>query len=230
MNVTEKIQKLLALADSPNEHEATLAFQKAQELMAQYGVEVSLDLETDTAITEDVLESSGRMASFKKVLAAAVAQACYCMAVNRYSSGTQIRLIGKQHHIATAVHLYSYLVQTVERVAKVKVAEYKATHGGNMRSYSASFKVGMAYRLWDRLQEKTQSLKNEGIPEANVSALAVQDAFTQAQKDINDYLSGRSFRKSKTTVGNASGYSNGANAANSVNLDAQLTPGQKLLG
>ena len=38
--IEDRIRKLLALADSPNEHEAAAAAEKAQELMLRYGIEL----------------------------------------------------------------------------------------------------------------------------------------------------------------------------------------------
>ena len=39
--IEERIRKLLALADSPNENEAAAAAEKAQALMLRYGIEMA---------------------------------------------------------------------------------------------------------------------------------------------------------------------------------------------
>ncbi len=39
--LVEKVRKLLALSESPNEHEAALAAEKAQDLMLRHGIEMA---------------------------------------------------------------------------------------------------------------------------------------------------------------------------------------------
>ena len=73
--IEERIRKLLALADSPNENEAAAAAEKAQALMLRYGIELATIAASSgerLAVDEHVLD--GKVDPWRRMLAAAVAR------------------------------------------------------------------------------------------------------------------------------------------------------------
>jgi Protein of unknown function (DUF2786) len=73
--IEERIRKLLALADSPNENEAVAAAEKAQVLMLRYGIEMAAVAAAGgerLAVDEHVLD--GKVDRWRRMLAAAVAR------------------------------------------------------------------------------------------------------------------------------------------------------------
>ena len=53
MDIKDKIRKLLALADSPNDNEAIAALSKARELMARHKLtERDIDIKSSEVVTE----------------------------------------------------------------------------------------------------------------------------------------------------------------------------------
>ena len=73
--IEERIRKLLALADSPNENEAAAAAEKAQALMLRYGIEMATVAASGgerLAVDEHVVD--GKVDPWRRMLAAAVAR------------------------------------------------------------------------------------------------------------------------------------------------------------
>ena len=230
--ILEKIQKLMSLADSPNESEAQSAMDKAQALMVQYNISISDISVSDESndIIEDSIKETGRLSSWESVLMSAVAKVNYCDAFvtrSRRAGKTKLVMVGKPHHVAIAKAMFDYLSATVERECKrVKTENPIDTVG---RSWSASFKLGCASRIASRLKEKMESMKSQGIPEVAVTALVVVDSFRKADQDIQKYhaQAGRKFGKaSKCSFSNGAGYSAGQSAGNSVSLNAQVKSGK----
>ena len=72
--IEERIRKLLALADSPNENEAAAAAEKAQALMLRYGIELAtIAASSGERLTVDEHVLDGKVDPWRRMLAAAVA-------------------------------------------------------------------------------------------------------------------------------------------------------------
>lgn len=97
MNIKEKISKLLALADSPNENEAKAALLKARQLMAKHKLS-ECDIQRDKS-TNIIKKSTG--VSFTKMsnvwvseLGAIIAENYCCKSFIRHREGDKKREIG----------------------------------------------------------------------------------------------------------------------------------------
>src|SRR5450755_3287434 len=73
--IEDRIRKLLALADSPNEYEAAAAAEKAQELMLRHGIELAtVAARTHQPLKVDEHVVSGKVDPWRRILASAVAR------------------------------------------------------------------------------------------------------------------------------------------------------------
>lgn len=97
--IVEKIQKLLALGQSPNEYEANNALQMAMKLMDMHNIQQE-DMEIEISIRYmDYLEA-GRIATWIKLLSVAVGKLTGCKAL--VYSGKEIKVIrvwGKKENL-----------------------------------------------------------------------------------------------------------------------------------
>lgn len=95
MNIKDKISKLLALSQSPNEHEAELALLKAKELMMQYKLSVQDLTQEDVKVIhhETAFTFSKRRASWTLMLANVIAENYCCRAFSRRRSRQQTRTV-----------------------------------------------------------------------------------------------------------------------------------------
>jgi hypothetical protein len=129
-DIIRKVQKLLALAQSPNEHEAAAAAAKAQEILAEHGLEMAQirqNSSTPSAYeprTKDALDSSA-MYAYQRDLMSAVARNNFCrhLIVEQPRQRGKVRrivkvhvLIGSKVNVTVAAAIYDYLVTTMDRL------------------------------------------------------------------------------------------------------------------
>ena len=124
-NIFEKINKLLALANSSNENETTVAAQKASLLLAQYNLSLAdLGSQDLTDITELVVETTTRFISWKMLLLGGIAEANGCQAFRNNYNGN-MRLIGSHASLIVCQNMYEYLSKTL--LATCQVSPRKRT-------------------------------------------------------------------------------------------------------
>lgn len=203
--IIEKIKKLFALSNSPNEAEALLAMEKANHLLKEYNLSLS-DIKEDNrfSLIEESYSTSQRERSWRKVLINIVCKANFCTLVqyNSYKK-TELRIVGKKHNILVAKEMIQYLEATIERISK----EVSGT-------YRNSFKLGIVTRLAERLKE----IENKDDPECK--ALVVQE-----NSAIKQYLSEQNFTNQveKYHPSNSSAYYQGLKAGSQISLNSQLS-------
>ena len=74
--LVEKVRKLLALSESPNEHEAALAAEKAQDLMLRHGIDMAQIATSQGAATIGIDDArvQGKIDLWRRHLADSIAQ------------------------------------------------------------------------------------------------------------------------------------------------------------
>ena len=203
--ILEKIEKLLALAqNNTSEHEAALAMEKVQTLLADYNLTLA-DVTQPRGDDKREAKENERNALYDHQvrLMRAVAEANFCT----YRVGTKYvqtkagfrsrkfhRLIGRQVNVIAAQHLFDYLNSTIERLA---MENYP--HPANLSKPAISWKIGCAFRLIGRLADRrreadeAQKAKAEAAkassPTAN--ALVLLDTVRKSEEDANrDFING----------------------------------------
>ena len=176
-----RVRKLLALATSPNVHEAASAAAMAQTLIARHRLERWLDAE-DAVATDPIedardapLEVARRLRKWRVLLASALADANGCVAytLNR-GRDEAIVIVGRAADRAAIEALWSWLVKRIEWLS--------ATHGaGQSRQWHDAFRVGVVAAVADRLATVADDVRSEQAPGALVRldpvALAQQQAL-----------------------------------------------------
>jgi hypothetical protein len=115
--IIEKIKKLLALANSSNEHEAALAASHAQRLLSEHNLAMA-DIEAahkpDKA---DKVETtlSKTLPKWLRHLSAGVSSAFDCRTVHYPATGT-MTFIGVGADVQIAAYMFAYLTRTVRRL------------------------------------------------------------------------------------------------------------------
>ena len=144
--IEERIRKLLALADSPNENEAAAAAEKAQALMLRYGIELAAVAASGgerLAVDEHVVD--GKVDPWRRMLAAAVARSAggqIVWAPDGYGRGQgKIFFYGPAGAVGAIVELYRYLEAQLVVISATATAarRERRVHGrrGATRSCSA---------------------------------------------------------------------------------------------
>jgi len=219
-NLLEKISKLLALANSPNEHEAALAAEKAAELLAQHNLSVAdLGEDKDEDITKGIVDKTGRYVTWKMWILAGIANANGCQAMRSTYSG-EMRVVGAETNITVSKSMYEYLTAVVDRLVK--------QHRGKGRAFINAFRVGCATRLRQRLEQRRKYMEQKGIAGNNddnsksASAIVVRSMFEKHTLAIQRYLKqeGVKCKTQKSTAVNSDlGFSFGYIAGEKVSLN-----------
>lgn len=251
-DIIDKIQKLLSLANSPNENEAAQAAAKAQQLLMQHNLsleDIKAKSTFSNSIEREELEAHKRKIHWKGKLAHAIADANFCKI---WWHNGRLELAGKSHNRAIVKSLYEYLSTAIERLANLGVKAEKLNYKNyleqiagmgivpmpepNWRTWKSSFITGCSSRLCDRIKEQTDRMKTEGIPETNVTGLICRQAYDREREAITIYLQslGISLRRCRAnSKANFSrdGYSAGQRAADSISLNRQVnaSSGARLL-
>lgn len=147
MNVSEdilrRIKKLLSLASSSNENEAAQAASKAQALMFQHELDVSVvegyNLNKDNQISEEAIAAfGGRVAAWKQRLFKVVGETSLCDSYMEGSAsyGWRGMLIGRKSDVQVAKYTFDYLINELERLSQKFMADqivYDKAHSRHLR-------------------------------------------------------------------------------------------------
>lgn len=140
-NVMQKISKLLALAESDNEHEAISASLFAQKLLAKYNIDLEqVQAKDDEEINiEEVQADVGTGNKWKYQLADVIAKNYRCK--DYFSGSSTIVFHGYKQDVVIARRIYMYLFSVCKRLAKKYVKE-KKEEGYNTEGMYNSFCAG----------------------------------------------------------------------------------------
>ena len=179
----DRVRKLLALATSPNVHEAAAAAARAQRLIEQHRLESWLAAEDaardDPDPIEDArdepLEVARRLRKWKLVLANGLAEVNGCVAYTlRAPDGQRLALVGRSRDRAAVVALWEWLSKRIEWLS--------ATEGGKQsKSWHDAFRIGAAEAIVERLRQAGQDIR-----QAEPGALVVIDAAVAAHRTALD--------------------------------------------
>jgi hypothetical protein len=228
--VVDKIRKLLALAESPNEHEAALAAERAQELMLRHGIDMAIvAAAADGAKSFDVdsAELHGQFDPWRRYLASAVCDATggsYVWMTVPGSRSATIEFFGPAGTAEAVVALYRYLEAQLVTISAQATATRvdKRAHG---RTWRLSFLYGAVNRINARLTERREAIESTDNAKALV---VVKSAVDRAIEDKHGKL-----HTTPTSVSDidSDAYAEGAEAGAVVDLrDRQLASEPAQLG
>lgn len=226
--IEERIRKLLALADSPNEHEAALAAEKAQALMLRHGIElaeIAASSGEQLGVEERVL--GGKVDPWRRMLAAAVARSvggrCVWEPDRCQRSRGRIFFFGPAGTARGIVELYCYLEAQLVVISAAASATRRdrRVHG---RTWRTSFLLGAVGRVAERLDAR-RAMAAEKIDNGRALVL-VSSAVDRAVERRWPELQRSTYRPSVSR----SAYAAGSSAANGIDLgDRRLGHGSLAL-
>ncbi|MCW5807295.1 MAG: DUF2786 domain-containing protein [Deltaproteobacteria bacterium] len=152
--VLERIRKLLALAGSPNQHEAEMAMRKAHELMLRHNIEkaaAAADLGYEVRHVGDPEKRVTRVEVdvmcllveyfFVKVIRVPV----YLPRLGR--SGAVYELAGTRANLEMALHVHAFLLATAERLWRENRSDRRVKSGRDRLSYQSGVIRGFREKL-----------------------------------------------------------------------------------
>jgi hypothetical protein len=148
--VLGRIRKLLALAESPNVHEAELAMAEAQRLMLRYNIERTAK---EPYSFRHVGTPSGRICEAERILANILLEhffvECIWVPVWRARAGKRgsvLEISGTEVNLAIAEHAHAFLLHTADRLWTSYKRE-RDVGNRDRRSYQAGVMTGFREKL-----------------------------------------------------------------------------------
>jgi hypothetical protein len=185
-DVLDRVRKLLALATSPNVHEAAAAAARAQRLIDEHRLEELLAAEQEAPAFDDArdepIETSKRLRPWKAALASVLADASGCVAYTLTRGREQsIVLVGRAEDRRAVTAMYQALTAQVEWLS--------ATHGaGESKKWHASFRLGAVHSIRVAMNERPEPTASDGTPGLVHAALVAQrdalDQFVRERLDL----------------------------------------------
>jgi len=166
----EKIQKLLALATSPNENEAKAASAKAQELMIRYNLEIS-ELEVKPEVELDIFyQADNNIISFKDKLIASILNDYFNVYIiinvsskisffgNKPMRPKHLKIAGTKENIEIAKYVFDYLSMAFDNCWE----QYRKTNGAKI-SAKKSFFDGLTAGFKETLKINQKVCEEKGL-------------------------------------------------------------------
>lgn len=157
-DIIAKVSKLLELAKSENEHEASLAGARAAELMAKHQIQMAevmgyvrdapVEPELGRLDADDDAPWSKRLELWKTTLAVVVADAFGGKTFYRGNKHYTLHMVGPPDSVNAARYMYAFLFHQVNALSRRAMRE-RAESNSFRRAYAA----GMVNRIGVRLRE-----------------------------------------------------------------------------
>lgn len=175
--ILDRIAKLLALAESPNEHEAQAAMSAAQRLMLKYNIETVSAGTPSTYTYRHLGKPTGRVLEHQRLLAALLGQHFFVKIiwvsvwqplVGKY--GRVIEVCGSVENVELAAYVHSFLAHTAESLW----VAHKRQSALRNDSGRQSFLTGVMSGFREKLDQERRKNREEGLVFAGNPA---EDAF-----------------------------------------------------
>ncbi|HEV8246402.1 MAG TPA: DUF2786 domain-containing protein [Polyangiaceae bacterium] len=179
--VLSRIQKLLALAESSNEHEAQAATSAAQRLMLKHNIETLLRGGAHAYGFRHVGEPSGRVRESQRILAAILGDFFFVEVIwvpvwrpLEGKRGSVLEVCGTRQNLDLAEYVHTFLSHTAERLW----LEYRRELAARGASHHQAYLSGVMSGFRERLERERRKNQSEGL-------VWVGDA------ELNDYFRDR---------------------------------------
>ena len=161
--IAERIARLLALAESPNVHEAEAAMAAAQRLLLKHNIELGQTRGAQGYSWRHLGVPTGRTTEAERVLSLILAKHFFVEAiwVPVYRAalgkrGSVLEICGSRESVDIAEYVHGYLVQTADRLWDEHKVE-QGIHGNrDRRTFLAGVMTGMSEKL-GREAQKSES-------------------------------------------------------------------------
>jgi hypothetical protein len=212
--IKEKIEKLLNLSMSENEHEAKLALEKALKLMSEHSI-TKEDVYKQNFISENLIIDNVRLPDWKVDLYSYMAHVSGCIFTWRngwHKSQKAIGTItGRERDVQNAVYLCEFLSREVDKKTKLKKKElkesgYKSTC---LSSYLKSFKKGLIKIVYVKLYEQQNNFFTQQTQEAGLVCMELKTKVQEAENFFGKKTEQHKSKAQRNTRAEADGVMNG---------------------
>jgi hypothetical protein len=166
LRIVQRVAKLLALAESPNIHEAQSAALAAQRLMLKYNIDSVAHPSSRNYGFLHLGKPKGRTTESERILAAIIGEHFFVEVIwvpvwrpLEGKRGTVLEVCGTPENLELAQYAHSFLLRTAERLWQ----QYKREHGIRRDTNRRSFLAGVMAGFRDKLAAQQQSHQQQGL-------------------------------------------------------------------
>ena len=163
--VLQRVGKLLALADSPNPHEAETAMRTAQRLMLKHNLQCEEGEAADYSYRH-LGKPTGRSNEAERVLASLLGEFFFVqpiwVSVFRLRDQKRVNVLeitGRHENLAMAEYVYDFLLHAAESLWR----NHKWIHGITRNADRQAYRAGVIRGFGDKLRAERESQRGEGL-------------------------------------------------------------------
>jgi Protein of unknown function (DUF2786)/SprT-like family len=164
--VLERIRKLLALAGSPNQHEAEIAMRKAHELMLRHNIEATATRSQHRYCVRHLGDPHKRSTRVESDVVSLLAEFFFVKVIRvpvylprLGKSGTVYEIAGTHANVEMASHVYAFLLATAARLWDANRHDTRVRNGRDRLVYQS----GVVGGFRDKLLSERVDLKETGL-------------------------------------------------------------------
>lgn len=164
--VVERITRLLALAESPNRHEAEAAMAAAQRLMLKHNLDAAHGATPRDYRHAHLGKPSGRVGEHERLVAMILGKHFFVEAIwvpvyrpLEGLRGSVLEIVGSRSNLEIAEYVHGFLLGTAERLWRDHKRERGVASDRDRRTYLAGVMVGFA----DTLARQETRSREEGL-------------------------------------------------------------------
>ncbi len=159
----QRVEDLLALANSPNQHEAENAAALAQRLILKHNIALSELPERRRYAYRHLGQPKGRHAEAEHILAAILAEHFFVEAIwvpsyrpREGKRGSVLEICGTPENLEMAAYVHDFLLQTAERLWRRHKREHDIRRDRDRRRFIAGVMEGFFERLASEKRKNTE--------------------------------------------------------------------------
>jgi len=154
--ILDKVHKLLALAQSPNEHEAQNAMTKAHEFLLKHNLSL-LDEQTEWNYIYKQIGEVGRRNPIKSIISSIISKFFFVEAIwtfgydqHKNRSGQVLEIYGTPENVEMAEYVYDYL----QNISELLWVEHKGREKINGNKHRRTFIYGLLDGFYNKLDSR----------------------------------------------------------------------------
>jgi Protein of unknown function (DUF2786)/SprT-like family len=164
--VLERIAKLLALAESPNEHEAQAAMSAAQRLMLKHNIEAAVSGNVASYCFRHLGQPTGRVSEHERRLAMILDEFFFVQViwvpvwrVSDAKRGSVLEVCGSRDNLELAAYVYDFLMYTADALYRADRKRRRDPGHQTRRKFLAGVMSG----FHERLMSERRSSEAQGL-------------------------------------------------------------------
>lgn len=164
--LTDKLRKVLALTESPNENEAAAATAHLHRLLSEHNLSIA-DLEarghqSKPGVKEDAHDLGKAAFKWKLDLAEHIADFYYCYSIVDRHAKT-VKFLGRPDNVESLQMLYAWVIDQIKRISTDERKRHCATTGEHIDPlrWQVGFGLGAVERLIVRLNEMREQQQSD---------------------------------------------------------------------